>query len=241
MYILIFIIGGTMIGIIGAMPEELSHILGLLFHQKQRVIQQKTFYEGQIHGQDVVVVLAGIGKVNAALTTTVMLSNYDCDEVINIGVAGGQNGVTQEAIVIGETIVHHDVDVTAFGTYKFGQVPNDEAFYTAGKDLVVRAKKAVEELAYDYKVGMIASGDQFVYNKERLLNINSTYDNIYAIEMEAAAIAQVCTYFNTPFVIVRSISDVIGEENQHLSFDDFLEKAALKASLFLERYIEHIS
>jgi adenosylhomocysteine nucleosidase len=68
--------------------------------------------------------------------------------------------------------------------------------------------------------------------------INQTYEDIYAIEMEAAAIAQVANYYQTPFVIFRSISDVIGEENQHLSFDEFLEKAALKASLFLEKYIE---
>lgn len=238
MDILIFIIGGTMIGIIGAMPEELSHILGLLVNQKEVTHHHKTFYQGQIHEKDVVVVLAGIGKVNAAMTTTLLLSNFDCQEVINIGVAGGQNDVKQEDIVIGETIVHHDVDVTAFGKYAHGQIPNDPPFYQANKTMVVRAKKAIDALNFTYKVGMIASGDQFVYAPEKLTGINQTYNNIYAIEMEAAAIAQVCSYFQTPFVIFRSISDVIGEENQHLSFDEFLGKAALKTSLFLERYIE---
>jgi adenosylhomocysteine nucleosidase len=230
-----------MIGIIGAMPEELSHILGLIINQKKTVIHRKTFYEGQIHDQDVVVVLAGIGKVNAALTTTLLLSNFACDEVINIGVAGGQNGVKQEDIVIGEKIVHHDVDVTAFGNYIHGQVPNDEPFYQSDMEMLKRAKKAINDLRYPYQVGMIASGDQFVYQSDKLQMINQTYDDIYAVEMEAAAIAQVCSYFDTPFVVFRSISDVIGEKDQHLSFDEFLDKAALKTSLFLERYLEYTS
>ncbi len=241
MDILIFIIGGTMIGIIGAMPEELSHILGLLVNQKEVIVQRKTFYQGQIHEKDVVVVLAGIGKVNAAMTTTLLLSNFACEEVINIGVAGGQNHVVQEDIVIGEHIVHHDVDVTAFGKYSHGQIPNDPPFYRADETMVKRAKKAIDDLGFSYKVGMIASGDQFVYSTEKLIEINTVYHNIYAIEMEAAAIAQVCTYFQKPFVVFRSVSDVIGDENQHISFDEFLDKAALKTSLFLERYIEQSS
>jgi len=227
-----------MIGIIGAMPEELSHILGLMLDQTKETIHHKVFYKGKIHDQEVVVVLAGIGKVNAALTTSLLLSNFPCKEVINIGVAGGQHGVKQEDIVIGERIVHHDVDVTAFGKYVHGQVPNDPPFYKANKAMVDRAKKAIKDLDFSFKIGMIASGDQFVYSPQILNKINQTYEDIYAIEMEAAAIAQVANYYQTPFVIFRSISDVIGEENQHLSFDEFLEKAALKASLFLEKYIE---
>jgi len=227
-----------MIGIVGAMPEELSHILGLIMDQKTEIINGKTFHRGHIHEKEVVVVLAGIGKVNAALTTTLLLANYPCKEVINIGVAGGQKGVRQEDIVIGDRIVHHDVDVTAFGSYVHGQVPKDPPFYQADKNLVKRAQKAILELGYPYKVGMIASGDQFVYQADNLEAINHVYEDIYAIEMEAAAIAQVSHYFSVPFVIFRSISDVIGEENQHLSFDEFLTKAALKASLFLEKYIE---
>lgn len=227
-----------MIGIVGAMPEELSHILGLLTQQEKEVIQGKVFYRGFIHDKEVVVVLAGIGKVNAALTTTLLLANFPCKEVINVGVAGGQKGVKQEDIVIGDKIVHHDVDVTAFGSYAFGQVPKDPPFYQADLTLMKRAQKAIVELGYPHKVGMIASGDQFVYQADKLKDINQTYEDIYAIEMEAAAIAQVAHYFSVPFVIFRSISDVIGEENQHLSFDEFLGKAALKASLFLEKYIE---
>jgi len=227
-----------MIGIIGAMPEELSHILGLLVNQKQTTINRKTFYQGKIHDKEVVVVLAGIGKVNASLTTTLLLSNFDCQEVINIGVAGGQNGVKQEDIIIGQKIVYHDVYCDE---YTYGQIPNEPPFYQANDIMIVRAKKAIDELNFTYKVGMIASGDQFVYASQTLDKINQTYSDIYAIEMEAAAIAQVCTYFQTPFVIFRSISDIIGEENQHLSFYEFLEKSALKASLFLERYIKHLS
>ncbi|MEC9484915.1 MAG: 5'-methylthioadenosine/adenosylhomocysteine nucleosidase [Candidatus Izemoplasma sp.] len=222
-----------MIGIIGAMEEELTELLRHTTNLTKTSLRHKTFYEGTIHNHNVVLALAGIGKVNAAITATLLFEHYDIDHLINIGVAGGQNGVTHKDIIIGTEILYHDVDVTKFDRYVHGQIPGQTPTFIADKDLVKLAEKAGKTEKLPVYLGKIASGDQFVYDKKPLKVINNQYPDILAIEMEAAAIAHVCSHYDKPFLVLRSISDVIEDYNQHVDFESFLSDAVKNVSKVL--------
>jgi len=227
-----------MIGIIGAFQTEIDTILLEVQNLKEEQKSIRTFYTGTIKGHDVVVVIAGIGKVNAAVTTSLLIENYSPDYVINIGVAGGQKGVKHKDVVISTEVVYHDVDLTAFGTYPHGQMSGHEPTFIADKGLLVKTKVILDDLGIPYYVGKIATGDQFVHSLEMVDKINQVYDDIYAIEMEAGAIAHVSSIYNVPFIVYRSISDILGEESQEVSFDTFVEDAAVNASKVLSKLIE---
>ena len=229
-----------MIGIIGAMDQELEVILKEVKDLKEIKLKIRTFYTGKISGKDVVIVLAGIGKVNAGITTSILLENFDVTSVINIGVAGGQKGVKHKDIVISKEVLYHDVNVTYFNDKPHGQIPGSEPLFYADKILLSKTKSILEKLDIEYKIGKIASGDQFVTKLESVKEVNALYNDIYAIEMEAAAIAHTCTLYNIPFIIYRSISDVIDNEKQHLDFYEFLDEAVKNATLVLKELIEII-
>jgi adenosylhomocysteine nucleosidase len=230
-----------MIGIIGAMPEELERVL--FYMEEPEVIEHaaRTFYQGRIHQHDVVVVLAGIGKVNAAITTTLLIEHFDVDLVVNIGVAGGQKGSNHLDIVIGRSVLYHDVDVTYFGNYLPGQMPGHDAEFFADQDLVEQSAVILEKLDYPYHIGRIASGDQFVYTSDFLQPVNDIYDDIYAVEMEACAIAHTASVYDVPFLIFRSISDVLDDDSQSEDFQEFLVKASEQVSDLLLALLDDIA
>ncbi len=227
-----------MIGIIGAMEVEITKIKNKLEQLETIDLGIRTFYKGLLHNKEIVIVQAGIGKVNASITTSLLIENFDITSVINIGVAGGQKGVKHKDVVISTEVVHHDVDAKYFSNYVHGQVPGHDATFKADKDLLQKTEFILKEFQFQYKLGMIASGDQFVHNPETVQEINKEYDNIYAIEMEAAAIAQTATIYNKPFIVYRSISDVLGDESQANDFNQFVEEASNNAALILEKLIE---
>lgn len=229
-----------MIGIIGAMREELDAILKDVKNVEEIKLKVRTFYKGQINNKDVVLVLAGIGKVNAAITTSLLIENFNIDCIINIGVAGGQNGVKHKDVVISKEVLYHDFDVTAFGKYKRGQIPGFEALFYADENLLNKTKLILKELNFDFKIGKIASGDQFVYSKDVISKVNELYSDIYAIEMEAGAIAQTATMYNIPFIVYRSISDILDDKNQSEDYNIFLELASKNASIVLNELIRLI-
>jgi adenosylhomocysteine nucleosidase len=229
-----------MIGIIGAMEIELEKIKAQIKDIKETNLGIRTFYSGTINDKEVVVALAGIGKVNAGVTTSLLIENYPVTSIINIGVAGGQKGVKHKDVVISTEVLYHDADVSRFGKYVRGQIPGLEPTFIADKNLLEKTKTVLDNLQFDYKVGRICSGDQFVYSKEVIEGVNEIYDDIYAIEMEAAAIAHVATLYNIPFIVYRSISDVLDDESQATDFDLFVEDASVNASIVLEKLIEVI-
>lgn len=229
-----------MIGIIGAMEIELEHIKSITLNIKKEQHGIRTFYTGEIKNHQVVITLAGIGKVNAAVTTSLLLENYNVTKLINIGVAGGQKGVHHKDVVISSSCVYHDVDVTNFGTYVYGQVPGMTPVFDADTELIKKTEAALDKLSIPHHVGMITSGDKFVYQKETIKDINSVYNNIYAVEMEATAIAQVASMYQTPFIIYRSISDVLDDQTQHEDFNKFVKDASVNASKVLEELLNHL-
>ncbi|WP_088050721.1 5'-methylthioadenosine/S-adenosylhomocysteine nucleosidase [Virgibacillus dakarensis] len=217
------------IGIIGAMEEEIAILLGNMEDQKEITVANCLFIEGKLCGKDVVLLKSGIGKVNAAMATTIMHERFQPSHVINTGSAGGfASDLEVGNVVISTQVVHHDVDVTAFD-YAYGQVPGMPAMFAADTGLITLAVKAMNDLDIKAKTGIIATGDSFMDDPERVAFVNKKFPTMIAAEMEAAAVAQVCHQYKKPFVIIRALSDIAGKQSS-ISFDAFLEQAAKHAS-----------
>ncbi|MCK5388160.1 MAG: 5'-methylthioadenosine/adenosylhomocysteine nucleosidase [Candidatus Izimaplasma sp.] len=227
-----------MIGIIGALNEELEVILKDVTDIKEIKLKVRTFYTGKIYNKDVVIVLAGIGKVNAAITTSLLIENFDVKYIINIGVAGGLNGVKHKDVVVSREVLYHDVDVVSIGKYVRGQMPGSDALFYADENLLNKTKMILKNLHIDFKIGKVASGDQFIYSLDTVAEVNKLYSDIYAVEMEAAAIAHTATLYKIPFIVYRSISDIIDNKNQDEDFYQFLGEASYNASLVLKELIK---
>lgn len=217
------------IGIIGAMEEEVE-----LLRSKMKVKENHTtagceFVLGKLDEVEVVLSKSGIGKVNAAISTTLMNQLYQPDFIINTGSAGGfHKELAVGDIVISTEVRYNDVDATVFG-YEFGQVPRMPAAYTPTEELIAIAEKCAKEIGINSVKGLIISGDSFMSDHERVEEIRQKFQDPYCSEMEAGAIAQTCHQFNCPFVIIRSLSDIAGQDAK-VSYDQFLEKASVNSA-----------
>ena len=215
-------------GIIFAMNEELNALKKYLKVEKVNKIYELEFIEGYINNNYCILVECGIGKVNAARCTQVLIDNYKLDYVFNIGVAGGvDESLKVGDIVVGERLVQHDFDITAFEHEK-GYVPNiGGKFIETSVDMLNLSKKC----SLPVKYGVIASGDIFCTDVNMSKKINNKF-NALCVEMEGAAIAQVCYLCKVPVLIIRSISDVPNNEN-NITFDEFLIESSNKVSEYL--------
>lgn len=217
------------IGIIGAMAQEVEILRQLMVEPKITEMAGCKIFEGKINNKEVALLQSGIGKVAAAIGTTLLLELCKPDVVINTGSAGGLNAALNVGdIVISTEVRHHDVNVTAFG-YEMGQLPANPAAFLPNEQLVEIATQETQKAGFNAVAGLICSGDLFVNGAEMIANIRQHFPQVAAVEMEAAAIAQVCHAFNVPFVVVRAISDV-ADKASHLSFDEFLPLAAKQSS-----------
>jgi adenosylhomocysteine nucleosidase len=212
--------------IIGAMEEEVTILRDQMEGREEAVIANCEFSTGRINGVDVILLKSGIGKVNAAMATAILLERFRPNYVINTGSAGGFLATLNVGdIVISSEVVHHDVDVTAFG-YEYGQVPGMPARYQADQTLIDIAKRAAQQInGVQVVTGLIATGDSFMNDPARVEFVRGKFPELCAVEMEAAAIAQVCTQFAVPFVVIRALSDIAGKESD-VSFEQFLDTAA---------------
>ncbi|MCQ6273599.1 5'-methylthioadenosine/S-adenosylhomocysteine nucleosidase [Bacillus sp. V3B] len=223
------------IAIIGAMEEEVTILRDRIEDKTVEMIAGCEFTFGKMDGVEIVLLRSGIGKVNAAMSTTILLEKYTPDYVINTGSAGGYDpSLNIGDLVISSEVRHHDVDVTVFG-YEYGQVPQLPPAFLADKELIKAAEEGAKEISeIQTTQGLIATGDSFMNDPVRVDYIRDKFSDLKAVEMEAAAVAQVAHQFQVPFVIIRSLSDIAGKESE-LSFDQFLEKAALhSASLVIK-------
>ncbi|GAB3486514.1 5'-methylthioadenosine/S-adenosylhomocysteine nucleosidase [Marinomonas epiphytica] len=228
----------SVIGLIGAMDEEVAVIKGWMQDVTEEVVAGCLFYRGLFEGKEIVLLQSGIGKVNAAISTALLLSKYQPEYVINIGSAGGFDPDLEVGdVVISDKVVHHDVDVTAFG-YELGQVPNMPASFPADDGLLKSALDAVQAVnRVKAKAGTIGTGDSFMSDPQRVAAVRSAFPAMVAVEMEAAAVAQTCYKFSTPFVVVRSLSDIAGKESPQ-SFEDYLKVAAENSSLMIQQMLK---
>jgi|SRR5690625_79118 len=224
------------IGIIGAMDEEIAHLKQLMEEKETKTVANVTFTVGSIQDRKIILLKSGIGKVNAAMATTILLEQYNPKTIINIGSAGGIDCTLQVGdVVIGEALVHHDVDVTAFD-YEYGQVPQQPRFFTSDETLIEHARSILTKMNVQTKVGLIATGDSFMHDETVIEKMKEVFPTVLAVEMEGAAIAQVCYQYGIPFLAVRSLSDIAGSDSP-ISFDQFLTVAAQNATKLLTELI----
>lgn len=227
------------IGIIGAMAQEVEILAGLMTDKEITKIAHCTIYQGKISGKEVALLQSGIGKVAAAMGTTILLQVAKPDVIINTGSAGGVGaGLALGDIVISTETAYHDADVTAFG-YKKGQLPACPARFVSDKKLTDLVEKVATEQGQNVKFGLICSGDSFIQGGETLEQIKADFADVLAVEMEATAIAQVCHSFEVPFVVVRAISDG-GDGEANMSFEEFLPLAAKQSSKMVLALLENI-
>ncbi|MFJ7370036.1 5'-methylthioadenosine/S-adenosylhomocysteine nucleosidase [Lysinibacillus sp. NPDC098008] len=214
------------IAVIGAMEEEVELLRAALNDAQSTTIAGSEYTTGTYEGKEVVLLKSGIGKVNAAMSTTILLHEFKPDVVINTGSAGGYDeNLEVGAVVISDEVRHHDVDVTIFG-YEIGQMAGMPAAYPSDEGLIKVAEEAVKAVGErQYGIGLICSGDTFMHDPVHVETVRRHFPQMKAVEMEAAAVAQVCYQFATPFVVIRALSDIAGKES-NISFDEFLPIAA---------------
>ncbi len=215
-----------MLGIIGAMDEEVAKIKEVMEDVEIMTKASMDFYKGKLNNKDVVVVRSGIGKVNAGICTQILVDVYNVRAVINTGIAGSLNAAIDIGdIVLSTDTLQHDVDATGFG-YELGVIPRMEAStFVADEKLRKLAKECCERVNPDIKVfeGRVVSGDQFVSDKAKKTYIEDNFRG-YCTEMEGAAIAQAAYLNNIPFLIIRAISDK-ADDSATVDYPTFEAKA----------------
>ncbi|CAI0742508.1 TPA: 5'-methylthioadenosine/S-adenosylhomocysteine nucleosidase [Serratia fonticola] len=228
------------VGIIGAMEEEVTLLREQIANRQTLQRAGCEIYTGQINGVEVALLKSGIGKVAAALGTTLLLEQCQPDVVINTGSAGGLAATLNVGdIVVSEEVRYHDADVTAFG-YEPGQMAGCPPAFVADPALIELAENCIKQLNLNAVRGLICSGDAFINGAEPLARIRNTFPTVAAVEMEAAAVGHVCHQFGTSFVVVRAISDVADSES-HMSFDEFLAVAAKQSSLMVNAMLQALA
>lgn len=211
-------------GIIGAMESEVSTLKANMDDVQVTTISGMDFATGTIGGNAVTVVQSGVGKVNAGICAQTLINAFGATRVINTGVAGSLTSeLSINDFVVSVDAVQHDYDISALGYHK-GEIPYTGLYaFPADEHLRALAVDAVRRAAPSSKVleGRVCSGDQFISSPEQVEAITSTFDGLCA-EMEGAAIAQVCHLNQTPYVIIRAISD----SSDGMSFEEFQAEAA---------------
>lgn len=228
-----------MIGIICALQIEADGILALVENKSETNIAQMKYASGTLYGKDVVIVVCGVGKVNAAMCAMALIQKFSPDIVINSGVAGSLSpSVSIGDIVIAEKSVEHDMNSTALGD-KQGEVS-----FSDGKVMYFDCDKTATEKLYEIskiiantrvEKGTVASGDIFVSDRKKRINIANRF-NALACEMEGAAIGHVCHRCAVPYAILRAISDDL-DENKGVDFVKFCKSASQKTVRVLTDFI----
>lgn len=222
-----------MIGIIGAMEEEVGKLKEMMEDVKTQEIAGMVFCEGLLQGKEAVVVRSGIGKVNAALCSQILVDRYGVSALINTGIAGSLRAeINIGDIVLSSDSLQHDMDATGFG-YEPGQIPRvDTLSFPADEKLVNLAKECCKEVNPEIGtwIGRVVSGDQFISDREKKNWIFSTFGG-YCTEMEGAAIAQAAYLNQVPYLVIRAISDK-ADDSAGMDYAEF-ETAAIEHSVRL--------
>jgi len=222
-----------MIGIIGAMEDEVMLLRGAMQSPRVTKIGEFEFCEGKLDGKDVVLLRCGIGKVAAAVGCALLIHTFKPQFVINTGSAGGIDPALRFGdVIISSGLVYHDVDVTAF-SYAPGQLPGQPQIFPADEALIAKAEQAVAQLKQEKALpanlnhcrGLIGTGDIFMHQPESIAAVRLKFPNIAAVEMEGAAIAHCCRLFSVPALVIRALSDIAGVESP-VKFDEFLPIAS---------------
>lgn len=228
-----------MIGIIGAMDVEVQAIKNKMHNIEEINYLDSIFYKGNIKEKEVVLCKSGVGKVNAAIITTILLYHFDIDFVINIGTAGGMIP-SQETldIVISDRVIQHDFDTS----YLDG--PEGLGIYSqSDKSLGDKIKEAFDKNHIEANIyfGDIISGDKFVGDNSLIKDLREKFPQAIACEMEAGAVGQACEKFSIPFVVIRSLSDIVDKDNSENDFLKNVEITSKRSADMVESFIENLA
>ena len=229
------------IGIIGAMAEEVESLKKIMKVENTMIKAGMEFFEGKLWNHDAVVVVSGIGKVNAAICSQILVDMFDVDRIINVGVAGGVSiDANPGDVVIASSLVQHDVDCTAFGE-RHGQIPRMDVYDFKCDESMINIAKNVELKSESNKtmVGIIATGDQFIADNEKVKWLDSTF-GAAAVEMEGASIAQVSHQNRVPFIVIRSISDN-ANTGASVDFEKFVPLAVDNSMRIIEGLLRNMN
>ena len=242
------------IGIISAMQEEMQTLLDNLEEPVATTKGMRTYYHGKLFNVEVVLVFSRWGKVASATTATQLINDFTVDEIIFTGVAGTiSKKVTIGDVIIGKHLYQHDVDARPL--FKKFEIPllhkvyfetsmtHRERLYRSAQAFInsymdfIDAEKAHAFQIIDPKViiGDIASGDQFLSDAIATQNLSSELPTVFCVEMEGAAVAQVCYEYKVPFSIIRIISDK-ANDNAHIDFPLFAKEIASHYALGILQY-----
>jgi len=218
-----------MIGILAAMPEEIHSLMSALKASRVERVGLRDYHIGQLHGVDCVMVYSRIGKVAAASTATQLMDRFKVSEVLFTGLAGGVGShVRRGDIVVGSELIQHDLDaspifpkheVPLLGVTRFKTDPSKT------ERLLHAARTFAASRGVQVHSGLIASGDQFFSSAEAVARLRTALPDTLCVEMEGAAVAQICHEHGVPFSIVRTISDSANEDAA-TDFPKFLREVA---------------
>jgi adenosylhomocysteine nucleosidase len=217
------------IGILAAMPEEIEAIVGALEKSHSTDVGLRTYHFGSIHDVDCVLVHSRIGKVAAASTATQLIDRFEVDRVLFTGLAGGVgHGVHRGDLVIGTELIQHDLDASPLFARHEVPLLGVQRFRTDSKmnaGLLAAANEIARARGHSVHLGLIATGDQFFSSRESVERLRGLIPDMLCVEMEGAAVAQICHEHGVPFSIVRTISDS-ADEAAVLDFPHFLQNVA---------------
>lgn len=222
------------IGIIAAMEPEIQFTISALEDKKEHLISNITFYEGTIGNHKVIVSLSGIGKVNSAINTTLLINNFKPDVIINSGIAGGSKELSTFDFVIADKLTYSDFDCQVFN-YEFGQVPQMPLYYFSDSNLKEKLEAYLTSKNISFKNSIVLTADSFRLSASEIKNNVSTS---FATEMEGTSIAQTCFKLNTPFLSFRIISDILDSENHIEEYNEFEKKSAQLSSEVIVNFIQ---
>ena len=215
------------IGIIAAMSLEMDLILEAMGDFEENKLLSFKFYEGSINELEIVLVESGVGKVNAAMATTLLISEFSCDLIINTGIAGGLPGTKCKDVIVASGLAWYDFDIRIFG-YEYSQVPQMPKIFSVNPECIMLVKSTLNKINIEYKTGLILSGDKFVSSLDTIAECKDY--GALACEMEGAAVAQVATRTGVDFIVIRYISDVVGEPSQNENYLKFEEEIARRSA-----------
>lgn len=226
-----------MIAIIGAMDKEVEALLNLMTNIQVVDNSLVPHYRSSFNKYDIVIAKSGIGKVEAAYTMTSLLNLYDLELVINIGSAGGlQAGQKVGDVVIGNSFMYHDL----IFNYEDPLEDIDRFDFNTNENNVELMKSALDELRIRNWIGQIVSGDQFIHDRKQVEFILERFPYAICTEMEATAIAHVCSKTKTEFIVIRSLSDIAINYNSVTDFEKYLTLASKSSAnacmLFLHKW-----
>ncbi|MFC3195386.1 5'-methylthioadenosine/adenosylhomocysteine nucleosidase [Marinicella sediminis] len=217
------------IGVIGAMHQECEYYREQLSDTRHEQYLDIKITHGRHAGHDVCLLESGIGKVNATLATEWLARSFQPELIINTGSAGAiKGGARIGDFVFASQVCHHDVDVSPIG-FAYGELPRLPVFYQVRKKWLNLLNEVANELNDVHHLGVIATGESFIYQQHQVELIRQRFPAVIACEMEAAAVAQVCHMHDIDFLILRNLSDVAGEDAQ-LNFMEYIEQAGRKST-----------